>query len=177
MVTIIIGTNRSGSFSRRLANIYCEALEGHGVSHQVLHLKNLPQDFIFSALYDKSGKDDAFNEVQKMVDGSTKFIFIVPEYNGSFPGVLKAFIDGLAFPTSFKGKVGALVGISSGTLGGALAMSHLTDVLNYLGMFVLPIKPRMTAIEEHFEDSILKNAFYHDLIRMQVDQLLSMNPE
>ena len=39
---------------------------------------------------------------------SEKFVFIVPEYNGSFPGVLKTFIDGLAFPDTFEQKKNVL---------------------------------------------------------------------
>ena len=46
----------------------------------------------------------------KMV-ASQKFVIIVPEYNGSFPGVLKTFFDGLKFPSTFTDKNCALVGI------------------------------------------------------------------
>ena len=74
------------------------------------------------------------------IQSCDKFVFVVPEYNGSFPGVFKAFVDGLKYPASFKDKKCALVGISSGTQGGALALSHLTDIFNYLGMNVLALK-------------------------------------
>ena len=84
---------------------------------------------------------------QNQIDQCEKFVFITPEYNGSFPGVLKAFIDGMRFPGTFEGKKCALVGISAGTQGGALAMSHLTDIFNYLGMTVLANKPRLPLLE------------------------------
>ena len=67
-----------------------------------------------------------------------KLVIIVPEYNASFPGVLKAFIDGLTYPGGIQGKKAALVGLSGGGQGGLLAMTHLTDVLMYLGTTVLP---------------------------------------
>ena len=74
-----------------------------------------------------------------------KFVFITPEYNGSFPGVLKAFIDGMRYPGTFEGKKCALVGLSAGNQGAALAMSHLTDIFNYLGMNVLAKQTSVTS--------------------------------
>ena len=41
----------------------------------------------------------------------------MPQYNGSFPGVFKAFIDGYAYPNVFKGDKAALVGVSKGFRG------------------------------------------------------------
>jgi chromate reductase, NAD(P)H dehydrogenase (quinone) len=96
----------------------------------------------------------------------------MPEYNGSFPGVLKAFLDGLRYPDSFRNKVAGLVGLSSGSMGGALAMSHLTDILNYFGMFVLPVKPRFAFIEKAMDGDILTNPLYMELLRMQARQMV-----
>lgn len=173
MVTIISGTNRKGAYSSRMAMFYAGLLREKGIESRIIDLKDLPPDFIFSALYDNSGAHAEFMKLQEIIDTTKKFVFIVPEYNGSFPGVLKAFLDGLQFPDSFRGKIGALVGISSGVMGSALAMSHLTDILNYLGMIVLPIKPRLGNIEKNFTEKQLTNAFYNDLLAAQVNQLLT----
>ena len=45
-----------------------------------------------------------------------------------------------------KGKKCAMVGISAGVQGGVMAMSHLTDIFNYLGMHVLALKPKLMQI-------------------------------
>ncbi|MEZ4903089.1 MAG: NAD(P)H-dependent oxidoreductase [Spirosomataceae bacterium] len=65
-----------------------------------------------------------------------KYVFIVPEYNGSFPGALKVFIDGLGYPSELlhKSSFGRYFRWSAR---GALALSHLIDVFNYLGMNTL----------------------------------------
>jgi chromate reductase, NAD(P)H dehydrogenase (quinone) len=172
-VTIISGTNREGSYSRIVAEIYAEILQDRGQASHVIDLKNLPQDFIFSALFEKSGEHPEFNEIQKQINASDKFVFIVPEYNGSFPGVLKAFLDGLEFPGSLEGKTGALVGLASGQMGGALALSHLTDVLHYMGMMVLPIKPRLPRISKILIDRKFADAIYTDLIEAQAEMLIN----
>ena len=91
------------------------------------------------------------------------------EYNGSFPGVLKTFIDGLAFPDTFEPKKCALVGLLSGVQGGGLALSHLTDIFNYCGMYVLALKPKLAQISQNIdmEKEIVTNELYRDLLETQ----------
>jgi len=173
MITIISGTNRGSSFSRVVAEIYLEILQEKGQICQIIDLVDLPQDFIFSALFENTGEHPVFNEIQKKINESEKFVFVVPEYNGSFPGVLKAFLDGLEFPGSLQGKTGALVGLASGHMGGALALSHLTDVLHYMGMLVLPIKPRLPRIGKILIDRKFADEIYSDLLVNQAEMLIN----
>jgi len=97
---------------------------------------------------------------------------MLPEYNGSFPGVLKTFIDGLKYPEGVRDKKAALVGISSGVQGGVFAMSHLTDIFNYLGMHVFALKPKLAAIERNFIDGKITNTLYNQLINTQIDKFI-----
>lgn len=168
MITIIVGTNRENSKSRQVAEYYSKLLHAHGAQSQIVDLKDLPQDFAFTALYGNSGKHEVFNQFVKIINQSEKFVFIVPEYNGSFPGVLKTFIDGLDFPTSFQYKKAALLGISSGVMGGALALSHLTDILNYLNMHVFAVKPRIQRMSANFINGEITDKFIAELIDAQV---------
>jgi NAD(P)H-dependent FMN reductase len=172
MITIISSTNRPNSTSIKIAHYYQTLLKKKGVESTILDLSEIPQDFIFSALYDNLGKNSKFNEFTTTINKSEKFVFIVPEYNGSYPGVLKAFIDGLEFPGSFKNKKCALVGISSGGMAGALALSHLTDVLNYLGMHVLAVKPRLPRIHVLYKDEKMTDPFLEKLLDTQADDLI-----
>lgn len=172
MISIISGTNRNESVSFLVSQYYQELFQKKGIACQVLDLGALPADFIYSALYENTGKNKAFNIFQKAIEQSDKFVFVVPEYNGSFPGVLKAFIDGLKFPNSFTGKKCAMVGISSGVQGAGLALSHLTDIFNYLGMHVLPLKPKLSKIEENMTENILSNPLYIELLETQAEQLI-----
>ena len=172
MITIITGTNRKNSKSRVISNIYQGILSGLGEESTILDLANVPADFIVSALYENSGKNSDFNKYRQVIEKSSKFVFIVPEYNGSFPGVLKAFIDGLKYPDSFIDKKCALVGISSGVQGGGLAVSHLTDIFNYCGMHVLALKPKLARIEANTSNGIVTNNLYQELLETQAKQLI-----
>lgn len=172
MVKIIVGTNRRNSVSKVIAQVYQSILKERGVESEILELQDLPIDFIGTAMYENNGKNEAYNAFHDKIVEGKKFIFIVPEYNGSFPGILKSFIDGMTYPNTFRNKKCALVGISSGVGGGGIALSHLTDIFHYLGMHVLALKPKLAKIEQNMSDNLLTNRLYVDLLQTQADQLL-----
>jgi NAD(P)H-dependent FMN reductase len=103
---------------------------------------------------------------------STKYVFIVPEYNGSFPGALKTFIDGLEYPNTFRNKKGALVGLASGGVGASLLLSHLTDIFNFCGMNILAYKPRLEKIEHVIVNDELVDQGYISKLEKQAKMLL-----
>lgn len=173
MITIVSGTNRPQSKSREVADFYQRLLHAHQVESNILDLAYLPNDFIFSALYDNSGKNEEFNSMRSIMEDSQKFVFIVPEYNNSFPGVFKAFLDGMSYPNALMHKKCALVGLSDGVQGNALGLSHLTDVLNYLGMHVLAQKVRIPLMKKNFAKGDITDSFIRQLIDDQARLLLS----
>jgi chromate reductase len=175
LITLLVGTNRPQSRARLIANLYAELLAELGSASQILDLAELPADFTTTALYDQAGTNAAYNQLAGLLDASRKLVIIMPEYNGSFPGVLKAFIDGLPYPGGIRGKQAALVGLSSGTQGGLLAMSHLTDILLYLGTIVLPQRVRLLSIAQDLTAAgVLSNTFAVQLLREQAQALLAL---
>jgi chromate reductase len=171
-VAIICGTNRKDATSLRVTEIYQEILAKHNVSSVLIDLSKLPLDFAFSALYGNYGKNSDFNPYISQMLESKKFVFIVPEYNGSFPGVLKTFIDGLDYPNTFRNKKGALVGIASGGYGAVLALSHLSDIFNFCGMHVLAYKPRLERIEHNFSQGVFTNPKYQEMLERQAAMIV-----
>lgn len=172
MITIVVGTNRNNSVSRKIADWYQQLLKDKHAASQILDLSELPEDFIYTALYENSGTNSAFNRFKDAIENNDKFVFIIPEYNGSFPGVLKAFIDGLEYPSVLTNKKCALVGIAAGMQGGSIALSHMTDILNYLGVHVLALKPKLAYIYQHLEDGQFTTPLYAELLEMQAEQLI-----
>lgn len=172
-IAVICGTNRLDSMSYQIAKIYQGLLKNIGHESELIDLADLPNDFVFSALYNNAGKNVEFNHFRDIITQADKFVFIVPEYNGSFPGVLKTFIDGLKYPDSFKNKKCALVGLSSGVQGAGLALSHLTDIFHYCGMEVLSLKPKLSYIERHYKDGAIANELYVSLLTDQAKKLIA----
>lgn len=172
MITIIVGTNRKDSVSRQIALQYSETLTEEGMESTILDLQELPPDFIYSALYENAGKNVQFNWARDLMNQSNKFIFVIPEYNGSFPGVLKAFIDGLDRAKALTDKKCALIGISAGDQGAGLALSHFTDILNYCGTNVLAYRLRLANIADLMTDNKISNQLYLSKIQKQAKKLI-----
>jgi chromate reductase len=149
MLTIIAGTNRPGSNTLKLAVYYQKKLSEKGVEAKVLSLEELPDNLLKTDLYGK--RSEEFKSIQEQISASDKYIFIIPEYNGSFPGSLKVFMDACDFPLSFHDKKAALVGISSGKYGNIRGVDHFTGICNYLNMHVLSLKLHIPFIRKELD--------------------------
>jgi len=167
MVTIISGTNRPGSNTLKVAKYYQDTLAKKGQEANLLDLMDLPENFINTDLYGK--RSAAFEPILKIVNRTEKFIFIIPEYNGSFPGVLKTFIDACDFPVSFYDKKACLVGISGGKYGNIRGVDHFGGVCGYLHLHVLPLRLHIAAVKTELDEN---NAFYkEDTLKFTDEQL------
>ena len=84
MYTIISGTNRVGSNTLKVAKEYQLLLKEKGINAGILSLEKV----------NVSVRDADFIKMEEDVLIPTHYyIFITPEYNGSFPGVLKSLFD------------------------------------------------------------------------------------
>lgn len=129
-ITIISATNRVDSNTEKVANYYKSALISKGVDVELFSLKDLPESVLHTDLYGKRSED--FQKIiDTYVDKQSKFIFIAPEYNGSFAGILKVFLDAIP-PRMWTENKACLVGVSTGRAGNLRGMEHLTNILNYL---------------------------------------------
>lgn len=167
MTTIISCTNREGSNTLKLAEYYHKELAAKGFESEILSLKNLPDNFIVSDLYGK--RSEAFQSIQDKISATTKFIFVVPEYNGSFPGILKLFIDACTFPDSFYGKKAALVGLATGKYGNVRGIEHFTGICHYINLHVLPLRIHIPAIGKEFDDN--GNLYKEDTVKFVTQQI------
>ena len=166
-MTIIIGTNRPDSMSGKVAAHYAEMLIEKGVKPQIYNLANLPETFLFSELYGKRSEQFS-TEIETYVSLQSKFIFVIPEYNGGFPGALKAFIDAVP-PAEWQGKKAALIGVAAGRAGAARAMDQFTNILNYLKVNVFFSKPKLSGIGKLMEGDKLTDKTTLDMLDSHAD--------
>ncbi len=126
MIVIISGTNRPGSNTRkvvaRLESIYANL----SVAFQVLDLADLPPEIILPSVYaQKPAEFQRFSDAVLAADG---LVVVTPEYNGSFPGVLKYFIDLLPFPESFERRPVCFIGLAAGIWGALRSVEQLQAI-------------------------------------------------
>jgi len=167
MITIISSTNRTGSSTLKVAKFYQKQLQTSGVEAGLLSLADLPPNLIQSDLYGNRSKE--FEVIQDIVSKTEKFIFIIPEYNGSFPGVLKVFIDACDFPQSFYNKKAALVGVSSGKYGNVRGIDHFTGVCHYIHINVMSLKLHISSIHKELDAD--DNLYKPDTLKYVTEQL------
>ena len=137
------------------------------IKANILSLMDLPPNIIVSDLYGKRSQE--FEPIQKLINDTQKFIFVVPEYNGSFPGVLKTFIDACSFPDSFTDKKVALVGLATGKYGNIRGIDHLTGVCNYVNLHVLPMKIHIPFIKQELDEN--DQLFKEDTVKFVNEQI------
>ena len=151
MITVISGTNRKNSECLKFATLYFEMLqESTEEEIKLLALEHIPHDWFHPDMYTRQAESLARLQDEYILP-ATKFVFVIPEYNGGFPGAVKLFIDACTvrkYTSNFQGKKAALVGIATGRAGNLRGMEHLTGVLNYLGTVVMPDKLPISRISE-----------------------------
>lgn len=167
MVTIISGTNRPDSNTLKLAQYYQKTLAEKGLETVLFNLEELPENLIATDLYGK--RSPSFEAIQSLVTQTSKFLFVIPEYNGSFPGVLKTFIDACNFPESFYDKKAALVGLSSGKYGNIRGIDHFGGVCSYLHLNVLPLRIHISAIKTELNEK--GDLFKEDTLKFTCQQM------
>ena len=167
MITIFSSTNRKSSYTHKVANTYFSILNNNNIQSQIFDFQELPIDFMFSSSY--GNKTKAFELlINKYLLNIEKYIFICPEYNGSIPGVLKAFIDCSDYKL-YKSKKISIVGISNGQAGNLRGIDHLTSIFHHLGSEVFSMKPKFSNIQESFNKNKLINKKYLETIKHHIN--------
>ena len=170
-ITLISATNRTDSNTEKIANYYQLQLKAKGIKVNFLSLKNLPETFLFSDLYGKRSVDFQ-TIIDEFITQQSKFIFIVPEYNGSFSGVLKVFLDAVP-PRLWQDNKACLIGVSTGRAGNLRGLEHLTNILNYLKINVYHHKQPISVVDKLLDASgNLVDADTQKIIDIQLEGFL-----
>ena len=128
-ILILAGTNRPGATSPKVAARLAEHYGSLGVPHDLMSLADLPPSALGGDAYARRPAD--VTALTDRVSACSGLHVVVPEYNGSFPGVLKLFIDLLDFPAAFEDRAVAFVGLAAGAWGGVRPVEQLSQVFAY----------------------------------------------
>ncbi len=145
MITIFSASNRPNNKTTPFANAYYEIIKSITKEPvKLLDFKDLSPAILHSLMYDESNQSEQIQVIQdSYLLPAQKWVFFIPEYNGSFPGILKLFIDACSirkYKETFQWKKAALIGISDGRSGNIRGMEHFSGILNHMGTIVFPDK-------------------------------------
>ena len=166
MITIIVGTNRPGSNTRKVAAQIEEIYAELKVPLHVLDLAKLPPEIFAPTVYAEKPKSfQPFTDAVLQADG---LHVVTPEYNGSVPGVLKYFIDMLKFPESFENRPVCFTGLAAGMWGALRPVEQLQQIFGYRNAYIFPERVFMPGIGNLLdENGRLKSAELLERLRKQ----------
>jgi len=172
MITMIVGTNRPGANSSKVARHIEEIYSKLGVPLRVLDLANLPAEIFNPASY--AEKPKSFEPFNSAVLESSGLIVVSPEYNGGMPGVLKYFIDMLKFPESFEARPVCFVGVAAGIWGALRPIEQLQMIFGYRNAYLFPERVFLSRVNDLLDDSgRLKEADSLKRLQQQAEGFIS----
>lgn len=149
-LAIIVGSLRAESINKKLA----EAIEAHLPEGSSVEWVN-PDVPLFSEDLEPDNVPVSVQRISEQVSASDAVLFVSPEYNRSFSGVIKNAIDwlsreSLGYP--LDGKKGAITGATPGSIGTAVMQSQLRPVLAHIGMDILPLPELFIGVPARMSD-------------------------
>lgn len=156
-VLIIVGSVRKQSFNAQLAEVAARTMEGKA-DVEFLCYDDVPlinQDFEYPA-------PEPVARVRRAVKAADALWFFTPEYNHSYPGVLKNLVDWLSRPVQpgdyssavIKGKKAAICGVS-GRSAAAFSRAKLAELLTYIGAETVETQVGMAVNPEAWTSNVL----------------------
>jgi chromate reductase len=174
-ILAIVGSLRAESLNRQLAGLAASAV-GSRAEFEILEFGGVP---LFNQELEYPAPEVVAAVRQKVLQADGVWFF-TPEYNHSYPGVLKNLIDWLSRPRGedepqvLFGKPAAISGITPGMSGTGLAQDHLVTLLSFLNMRImntprLVIPSAMTQVT----DGKLTLTESAEFLRIQADAFVS----
>ena len=174
----IIGSRRKNSFNRQLANEII-AMIGARAECSILDYTDVPmlnQD-------DEYPAPEAVERLRASVATADALWIITPEYNASYPGLLKNVLDWLsrpvvrndyATPTVVRGKKATISGAAGKSAAGH-ARKKLAELLGFMGVELFKDEGNGVALggESFGSDKLIMNDEVRKAIQEQVDGFLT----
>ena len=143
-IPVVLGTTRRGRHSAHVAILIAALLARRaGVETSIIDLADvpLPLDDAGEAI-----KDPRFAAAMAAADG---LVLVVPEYNHSFPGLLKHALDSCL--SEYVHKAVGIVGVSSGPFGGTRVVQSLLPVMREIGLVTIFWDVNVGGVEKVFD--------------------------
>ena len=145
---VFAGSTRQNSYNRKLAGVVAGMARASGA--QVTHIELGDFDIpMYNADLEAKGTPADVMKLQQLTYEHPAWIICTPEYNASYPALLKNTIDWISSPVksdpvwnddfrSTRGKVVGMLSASPGALGGLRSQSHLAPLLLNLECWLAP---------------------------------------
>lgn len=159
---VFAGSTRQASYNRRLAAAASALARARGA--EVTHLELGDFDVpMYNADLEARGTPPDVLRLKEIFHAHAGWIVCAPEYNASYPALLKNTLDWISSPVkgdplwsdpfrATRGKVAGMLSASSGALGGLRSQSHLAPLLINLHCWVAPVSYALGRAGTAFDD-------------------------
>lgn len=180
---VFAGSTRSGSWNRKLAAVTAGLARAAGadVTHLELGDYEVP---MYNADLESRGTPPDVMRLKELTAAHPAWIICTPEYNASYPALLKNTLDWISSPVkgdpawsdgfrSTRGKVVGVLSASPGALGGLRSQSHLVPLLFNLQCWVAPKTFALSRAADAFDaGGGLASDTARTSVRAVIDQVL-----
>ena len=139
------GSIRRDSWNRKLIQAAVDATRAAGGDVTLIDLADYPLPLMDEDLEAREGLPANAQRLKALFKAHDALLIASPEYNSSMPPLLKNTLDwvsrewqGESGLVPYQNKVAAILAATPGTFGGMRMLPHLRQVLNTLGVLVLP---------------------------------------
>ena len=182
-ILIFAGSTRQESYNRKLAKAAAAIAEQQGAQATLLELSDFDIP-LYNADLEARGTPADVIRLKQAMHSHSAWIICSPEYNGSYPALLKNAIDWASSPVKgdalwsdgtlpFRNKVVGIASASPGGMGGLRAQSHLAPLLLNLQCWVAPRSHAVAHAADAFDmQSQLQRSHDQQAMQALVEQVL-----
>lgn len=143
---MILGTPRQGRQSEFVAKFIVEQIsQRNDLQTELIDIRTLPTTTMDAG---ESIKDPGFSATMERADG---LIIVAPEYNHSYPGLLKHVLDTCL--KEYIHKAVGICGVSAGPFGGTRVIQSLLPVMRELGLVTIFYDLNFSNVQQLFDES------------------------
>lgn len=166
-IHILSSTDRPGSNALKVSE-YAKRVLMMSSEVELFTLENYPFQDVVGGKYGREIESvKSFNDHFLDADG---FLFVIPEYNGGFPGVLKVFFDYLPFPKALQRVPVSLIGEAAGAFGALRPVEQFAQLLSYRNAHIFPDSMYIQQVNNTFDPANgLKSEKLQELLLKQLN--------
>jgi chromate reductase len=159
-ILVFAGSTRTGSLHRRLAALAAAELAHAGMDVTLADLRDYPMPLYDGDSEAAQGVPENASRFKELVRTHDALVVASPEYNGSFSALVKNVIDWISRPAPgepplavFREKPVAILSASPGPVGGKRGLRHLRELLEMIGMKVVPSQLTVAKATQAFDEA------------------------
>lgn len=177
-IIAMAGSARRDSVNRKLIHAAVEIAAEAGITLELLELEGFPLPLYDGDLEESAGLPENAKRLKALFTQADGLLIAAPEYNSSITPLLKNVIDWVSRAESadepalsaYLGKTAALLSASPSALGGLRGLFHLREILQNIGVTVVPKQFALGSAYDKFDAAA---GLTDEKARGQVRQVIS----